>query len=91
MNPAEVVMGDVQRDRRDVVVQLLREAVGQAGEPARPHAQGKVLPLDIAGLKLIASGEVDETMLEALEDYVKRQKRRIERQSVAERDKGLFG
>jgi hypothetical protein len=28
-------------------------------------------------LKLVASGEVDETMLEALEDYVKRQKRRL--------------
>lgn len=28
-------------------------------------------------LKLIANGDVDETMLEALEDYVKRQKRRL--------------
>lgn len=28
-------------------------------------------------LKLIASGDVDETMLEALEDYVKRQKKRL--------------
>jgi hypothetical protein len=28
-------------------------------------------------LKLVASGEVDETMLEALEDYVKRQKKRL--------------
>lgn len=31
-------------------------------------------------LKLIASGDVDETMLEALEDYVKRQKKRLERE-----------
>src|ERR1700687_1669131 len=30
-------------------------------------------------LKLVASGEVDETMLEALEDYVKRQKKRLGR------------
>jgi hypothetical protein len=30
-------------------------------------------------LKLIASGDVDETMLEALEDYVKGQKKRLER------------
>jgi hypothetical protein len=30
-------------------------------------------------LKLVASGEVDETMLEALEDYVKRQKKRLAR------------
>ncbi|WP_050423632.1 hypothetical protein, partial [Bradyrhizobium tropiciagri] len=28
-------------------------------------------------LKLIASGDVDATMLEALEDYVKRQKKRL--------------
>jgi hypothetical protein len=28
-------------------------------------------------LKLVANGEVDETMLEALEDYVKRQKKRL--------------
>jgi hypothetical protein len=28
-------------------------------------------------LKLVASGGVDEMMLEALEDYVKRQKRRL--------------
>jgi hypothetical protein len=28
-------------------------------------------------LKLIASGDVDETMLKALEDYVKRQKKRL--------------
>jgi hypothetical protein len=33
-------------------------------------------------LKLIASGDVDETMLEALEDYVKRQKRRLLRPPV---------
>jgi len=30
-------------------------------------------------LKLVASGDVDETMLEALEDYVKRQKKRLAR------------
>ncbi len=28
-------------------------------------------------LKLIANGELDETMLEALEDYIKRQKKRL--------------
>jgi hypothetical protein len=30
-----------------------------------------------SSLKLLASGEVDETMLDALEDYVKRQKKRL--------------
>ena len=28
-------------------------------------------------LKIIASGELDESLLEALEDYVKRQKKRL--------------
>jgi hypothetical protein len=30
---------DVQRDRRNVVVQLLAKAVRQSREPARGHAQ----------------------------------------------------
>jgi hypothetical protein len=33
-------------------------------------------------LKLVASGDVDETMLEALEDYVKRQKKRLARPAI---------
>lgn len=58
--------------------------------PVAPHLQqGKVKLMDgerivfteesnpQSYLKLIASGDVDETMLEALEDYVKRQKRRL--------------
>jgi len=32
-------------------------------------------------LKLVASGEVDDTKLEALEDYVKRQRKRLASQS----------
>jgi hypothetical protein len=32
-------VGNVQRDGRDVVVQLLREAIGQAREAARSHVQ----------------------------------------------------
>jgi hypothetical protein len=34
-------------------------------------------------LKLVASGDVDETMLEALEDYVKRQKKRLVTKAAA--------
>jgi hypothetical protein len=57
--------------------------------PAPVHPQGKVKLMDGERvvfteesnpqnyLKLVASGEVDETMLEALEDYVKRQKKRL--------------
>jgi hypothetical protein len=32
---------------------------------------------DSSGVLLIASGDVDETMLETLEDYLKRQKKRL--------------
>jgi hypothetical protein len=35
-------------------------------------------------LKLVASGDVDETMLEALEDYVKRQKKRLGRPAAGQ-------
>jgi hypothetical protein len=34
-------------------------------------------------VKLIASGEVDDTLLEALEDYVKRQRKRLEKKEAA--------
>ena len=37
-------------------------------------------------LKLIANGAIDEAMLEVLEDYVKRQKRRLSRPSVIDKN-----
>jgi hypothetical protein len=40
---------DVQRDRRNVVVQLLAVAAAQPREPARLHADGQVLPLGVTG------------------------------------------
>jgi hypothetical protein len=57
--------------------------------PSPIHPQGKVKLMDGERivfteetnpqnyLKPVASGDVDETMLEALEDYVKRQKKRL--------------
>ena len=39
VNAAKVVMRDIQRDRCNVVVQLLAKAVGQSREPALAHAQ----------------------------------------------------
>jgi hypothetical protein len=47
MGPAEVVVHEVQRDRIDVILCLLGEGVGQAGEAAHSHAHGQVLPLDM--------------------------------------------
>lgn len=34
-------------------------------------------------LKVVASGEVDDTLLEALEDYVKRQRKRLGKKDEA--------
>jgi hypothetical protein len=34
-------------------------------------------------VKLIAGGEVDDTLLEALEDYVKRQRKRLRKKDEA--------
>src|SRR3546814_1640125 len=40
---AEVVMDEVQRQHVEVVLQLLAESVGQAGEPTHTHPHGEVL------------------------------------------------
>jgi hypothetical protein len=47
MNPAEIVLGKMQRQGRLEVRQLLAERIGQAGEPPAHHANGQVLPLDV--------------------------------------------
>jgi hypothetical protein len=39
MGAAKIVMGDIQRDRCNVVVQLLAKAVSQAGKATLAHAQ----------------------------------------------------
>ena len=45
MNPAEVVVHEVQRDRRDMVLDLLAEGVSEPGEAAHAHSQGEVAAL----------------------------------------------
>jgi hypothetical protein len=40
---------DIERDRRNVIVDLLAKTVRQPREPTRAHAERKVLALDIAG------------------------------------------
>ena len=49
VDTAKIVVGDVQRDGGDVIVELLAKAVRQSREPALAHAERKVLPLDVAG------------------------------------------
>jgi hypothetical protein len=45
----EVLVGEVQRDCRDVILELLSEAVGQPREPAHAYQHREVLALDVAG------------------------------------------
>lgn len=47
MNPAEVVVHEVQRDSRYVVLHLLGEGVGQPGEPTHGHPHSEVLALHV--------------------------------------------
>ena len=49
MGAAKIIVRNVQRDRRNMIIKLFGEAIGQASEPALAHAQRKVLPLNIAG------------------------------------------
>lgn len=49
MNAAEVVVHEVERDGRDMVLNLLAECVGQPCETAHLHPHREVLPLDKAG------------------------------------------
>jgi hypothetical protein len=47
MNPAEIIVRDVQRDRGNTVVQLLLKAVRQSRKSALAHAERKVLLFNV--------------------------------------------
>ena len=49
MNPAKIVVRNVQRDSGNVVLQLFRECVCQASEAALLHPQRQILPFNIRG------------------------------------------
>src|SRR5438552_2996331 len=49
MDPAEVIVHEVEREGVLKVLHLLAEGVGQAGKSAHPHSHCQVLPLDVAG------------------------------------------
>ena len=49
----------MERESRDVVLDLLGEGVCQAGESAHGHPHGEVLPLDIAGADMVGIGVAD--------------------------------
>ncbi len=49
MNPAQIVMREMQRSRGLEVVQFFAETIAQAGQPPHRHSHGEVLPFDQAG------------------------------------------
>lgn len=48
MDAAKIVVCDVQRHRSRMVLKFLAESIGEPGEAALLHAEGQVLPLDMA-------------------------------------------
>jgi hypothetical protein len=56
VQPDEVVMREMQRNRRAMVLNLLGERIGQPREPADAHAHRQVLPLDQAGRDMLGIG-----------------------------------
>src|SRR3546814_3808302 len=66
---AEVVMDEVQRQHVEVVLQLLAESVGQAGEPTHTHPHGEVLALHMGRADMALIGvALNRALLSALAD-----------------------
>jgi hypothetical protein len=53
MDSAQIVVGDVERDRRDVVFQFLAKAIGQSREPPASHPRREIAALRIAGRNVL--------------------------------------
>lgn len=56
MDAAEIVIHEVQRNRRFVVLDLLAERIGQASEAAHSHPHGEVLTLDMGCRNVLLVG-----------------------------------
>src|ERR1700728_181077 len=56
VGPSEVVVHVVDRDGVSVVLDLLTERVGQAGELTHPHSHREVLALDVGGRDALRIG-----------------------------------
>lgn len=49
MNPAKVIVHEIDRDCINVILNLLGKGIGEAGKAAHAHAHGEVLSFCIAG------------------------------------------
>lgn len=48
MHPAEVVVGELERQRHFVILPLLAERIRQPGHPPVAHADGEIVPFNVA-------------------------------------------
>lgn len=66
MDLREIVIHEVKRDRRDVVLNLLREPIGEPREPAHVHTHRQVLALYEARADfLLIRGAADDVLFSA--------------------------
>ncbi len=56
MRPTEVVVREMDRHGCGMVLDLLREGVGQASEPTHAHPHGEVLALDVGRVDVLGVG-----------------------------------
>jgi len=62
MNLDEVVREVSQSNGCDMVLNLLREGVGQSGKPACSHPHAEVVALDIGGVDVLRVGLADDSV-----------------------------
>ena len=56
MNPAKIVIHEIERQRVLVILQLLGKSIRQSREPSHQHAHREVLPLNVAGRNVLVVG-----------------------------------
>lgn len=60
MDAAEIVVHEIERQRENVVVELLAESVGEPGEAPHRHTHREVVPLDVRGRNMLAVGNAGD-------------------------------
>ncbi len=69
MNPDEVVVHIVDRDRGNMIFDLLGKPVRQSGESANLHPHGQILAFDIARADVLRIGATDQRFLLAADAF----------------------
>ena len=56
MNPAKIIVHEMERDGVLQVIDLLRKGVSQPGKPSHAHAHSQILPFNVAGRNELGIG-----------------------------------